>query len=258
MLLLLIFLFFIILLCSKNKIFGGTKIYEGGTIKNINDLKIYVINMKESTDRKKHIEKILNKYNYEFIDAINGKQINSDEFNDITKNTIRKMKPGEVGIFLSIKKLFKTFLESNNQYCLVLEDDISLHNNFFNELNKCLSEMPIFDVFYCYSKPLYQFYNIIGKDVIDYFPEKWDEKLPLLLDKDYSSNCVLASGHRMGCYGMIISRNAAKQFLDKLKTIKTAIDVQLHFKDVKENLKIFASKKNLVTHDWTFGSTIQR
>ena len=61
----------------------------------------------------------------------------------------------------------------------------------------------------------------------------------------------------MGAYGMIISRKAAKQLLEKLNIIKTAFDVQIHFKDVKENLKIYASKKDLVLHDWKFGSTIQ-
>ena len=31
-----------------------------------------------------------------------------------------------------------------------------------------------------------------------------------------------------------------------MSTIKTAIDVQIHFKDVKKGLKIFSSKKDLV------------
>ena len=260
----LFFIIFILLLCNNyfyksETIYykGGIKYYNGGTIKNKLDLQIYVINMKKSNDRRQHIKKILNNYNYEFIDAIDGKKLDKLIFNNILKNTIRPMSHGEVGIFLSQKKLFETFLKSNNKYCLVLEDDISLHKNFLDQLNKCLSEIPQFDIFYCYHKQPHHFYNIIGKDVQQYFPEKWSEKLPLLLDKDYSKHCVLASGHRMGAYGMIISRKAATQFLDKLKTIKTAFDVQINFKDVKENLKIYASKKTLVLHDWKFGSTIQ-
>ena len=64
------------------------------------------------------------------------------------------MSLGEIGIFLSQKKLFETFLKSQNNYCLILEDDVSLHKNFFIELNKCLSEISDFDIFYCYDKPI--------------------------------------------------------------------------------------------------------
>ena len=254
--LIIIFLYFIF--CYKNTIFyGGNKYYNGGSINNKTDLKIYVINMKKSLDRKKHMQKILKDYNYDFIEAIEGKKLDKNIIESISKNTSRRMNLGEIGIFLSQKKLFETFLNSHNNYCLILEDDVSLHKNFFEEINKCLSEIPDFDIFYCYDKPLYHFYDIIGKDVQEYFPEKWDKNQKLLLDQDYSKHCKLASGHRMGAYGMIISRKAAKQLLEKLNIIKTAFDVQIHFKDVKENLKIYASKKDLVLHEWKFGSTIQ-
>lgn len=257
MILILIIIFLYFLLCYKNTINGGKNYYNGGTIYNKKDLKIYVINMKKSLDRKKHIEKILKNYNYSFIEAIDGKNLDKNLIENILENTTRPMSLGEIGLFLSEKKLFETFLKSNNNYCLILEDDVSLHQNFFDELNKCLSEISDFDIFYCYDTPIYHFYNIIGKDVQEYFPEKWDNNLKLLLDKDYSENCKLASGNRMGTYGMIISRKAAKQLLDKLSIIKTALDVQIHFKDVKKNLKIYAAKKNLVLHNWNFGSTIQ-
>lgn len=259
MILILIIIFLCFIVCYRNRVFnGGNQYYNGGCINKKKDLKIYIINMKKSLDRKKHMQKILKDYNYDFIEAIDGRKLDKNIIKDISKNTSRVMNLGEIGIFLSQKKLFETFLKSNNNYCLVLEDDISLHKDFFGELNKCLFEIPDFDIFYCYDKPLYHFYNIIGKDVQSYFPEKWDRNQKLLLDQDYSKHCKLASGHRMGAYGMIISRKAAKQLLEKLKIIKTAFDVQIHFKDVKENLKIYAAKKNLVLHDWKFGSTIQR
>ena len=213
----------------------------------IQEMKIYVINMKISTDRKNHITKILNNnnLNYEFIEAINGKELDSNYVDSITKEKLRDLTRGEIGCFLSHKKTYNKFLDSGEDYCLILEDDIELCENFINEINKCLSQINNFDIFYCYYSYPNKFYNLIGKDVKDYFPEKWDKNLPLLLDKDYSKDCVLASA-KSGTYGMIISKRAARQLLNNMPSIKCPIDVQMHFKDVKKGLKIFASKKDLV------------
>ena len=224
----------------------------------IRNIKIYVINMESSVNRRNHIKKILRGFNYEFINAIDGKNLDINYLDNIKKNTSRELSKGEVGCFLSHKKVYKNFLDSGEDYCLILEDDIQLCNNFVNEVNKCLSQINHFDIFYCFNAPLYQFYNIIGDDVKNYFPEKWDKSLPLLLDQNYSEDCVLASGHRMNTHAMMISKKAARQLLYNMQTIKAPIDVQIHFKDVKQGLKIYGSKKNLI-YQWhqEFKSTIR-
>ena len=244
---LIIIILLIILKLYKKNIYESFLISNNSEELDIREMKIYVINMKTSTDRKNHMKKILNNnnLNYEFIEAVNGKELDTNYVNSITKDKLRDLSRGEVGCFLSHKKVYKKFLDSGEDYCLILEDDIQICKKFVNEINKCLSQLNIFDIFYCFNSPRYQFYNIIGKDVKDYFPEKWDKNLPLLLDKDYSKDCVLAKA-RTGTYGMVISKKAARQLLNNMSTIKTAIDVQIHFKDVKKGLKIFSSKKDLV------------
>ena len=224
----------------------------------IRNIKIYVINMKSSVNRRNHIKKILRNYNYEFVNAVNGKELHSNDFNNITSNSLRELSRGEVGCFLSHKKVYKKFLNSNEDYCLILEDDIQLCKNFVYEINKCLSQINNFDIFYCFNVSLYQFYNTIGDDVKNYFPEKWDKNLPLLLDQDYSKDCVLATGPRLCTHAMILSKKAAKQLMNNMRKIMVPIDVQIHFKNVRRGLNIYGSKKNLI-YQWNteFTSTIR-
>ena len=222
----------------------------------IRNIKILVINMEHSIDRREHIKKILKGFNYEFISAVNGKKLNN--FNVITRHSLRPLTRGEVGCFLSHKKVYQKIVNSNESHCLVLEDDINLCVNFVSEINKCLSQINYFDIFYCFKTNPYRFYNQIGKDVKDYFPEKWDPKRPLALDQDYSNDCILASGPRLCTHAMIVSKKAAKQLINNMPFIQCPIDVQTHFKDVKKDLKIYASKKDLVYQlRGEFKSTVQ-
>lgn len=222
----------------------------------IRNIKILVINMKDSVDRREHIKKILKGFNYEFISAVNGRKLNN--FDVITQHSLRPLTRGEVGCFLSHKKVYQKIVNSNESHCLVLEDDINLCVNFVSEINKCLSQIHYFDIFYCFKTNPYRFYNQIGKDVKDYFPEKWDPKRPLALDQDYSNDCILASGPRLCTHAMIVSKKAAQQLLTNMPFIQCPIDVQTHFKNVKKGLKIYASKKDLVYQlRGEFKSTVQ-
>jgi glycosyl transferase family 25 len=263
----LIIILFLIILFKKNrlgvlnkyiKIYKGTIIPVNGNIIDIRNIKIYVINLARSVGRRNHIKKILGNLNYEFVNAVNGKDLDSKYVNDIKKNTLRNLSVGEIGCFLSHKKVYKKILDSSEDYCLILEDDIQLCKNFVNEINKCLSQINNFDIFYCFNVPLYQFYNTIGDDVKNYFPEKWNKNLPLLLDQNYSKDCVLATGPRLLTHAMIISKKAAKQLLGNMSIIKVQIDWQINFKNVREGLKIYGSKKNLI-YQWhqEFKSTIR-
>ena len=103
---------------------------------------------------------------------------------------------------------YNKLLDSHEDYCLILEDDVELCDNFVNEINNCLSQLNSFDIFYCYHYTPLQFYNSIGKDVKDYFPEKWDKNLTNYQDKQFilqSFRATVSSGtyirslvHRIG------------------------------------------------------------
>lgn len=90
--------------------------------------------MKESTDRYDHIIQQLEKQkikNYSIIEAVNGHNLNETYKCDINskrsslyKFNCEPLTKGQIGCFLSHKKIYETFINSNYQYSIILEDDV--------------------------------------------------------------------------------------------------------------------------------------
>ncbi len=93
---------------------------------------VYYINLKERTDRKKHIEDQLNKLDWKY-----------ERFNAI------KMKSGRVGCSMSHLKLLKMAKERNLPHIVILEDDIHFTNiSKFKSLHKhFIEKISDFDVY---------------------------------------------------------------------------------------------------------------
>ena len=193
--------------------------------------------------------------NYEFVQAVNGRELDDSYIENLTRNAVRTLGKGEIGCFLSHLKTYRTFLESDNKYCLILEDDVMFDDDVVRKLNVCLSEVPDFDIFYCFDKKRNHFYNIIGEDVKSYFPERWDDDLPLNLSESYSEHCM-KTGHLICTHAMILSRKAAQQLLSNMNEIIAPIDIQIHFNNVKDGLKIYNSKECLIEQNPIIGSDI--
>lgn len=106
-------------------------------------MQIFIINLKESTDRRQYMIEEMKKLNiqYEFFDAINGKNIkNIDKIYD--KETAikvygRELKLGEIGCAMSHLLIYKKMLEENIEQALIFEDDIIIANDF----NKVFSQI---------------------------------------------------------------------------------------------------------------------
>lgn len=50
--------------------------------------------------------------------------------------------PGEYGVWVSTVNVWKYIIDNKIEKFLLLEDDISLNNDFVEELNKCLNDLP--------------------------------------------------------------------------------------------------------------------
>ena len=127
-----LFSLFLILIFIYFYFFNNT-IYDETLFQN---MKIYYINLDQSKDRKQNVESICYSQNLtpERINAVDGKKI---DINDKKyEKAIHKIKwwfeknnlsnVGHFGCYLSHMKTYQTFLESNSEYCLILEDDIEL------------------------------------------------------------------------------------------------------------------------------------
>ena len=108
--------------------------------------KIYIINLKDSTDRWKNCEEQLNKYgitNYERFDAIRP-DLNKIDPIQYSKNNMKHSKNyiiGALGCKLSHLQIIMNAKKNNYNQILILEDDFLLCNNFLEKYNNIISIM---------------------------------------------------------------------------------------------------------------------
>lgn len=97
-------------------------------------MKTYIINLKESVQRRESVLQATSAFPFldvELIEAVNGKLMTQEDINhlfDTNKFTQlygRFPVKGEIGCTLSHRVCYERLLASNEQYALILEDDIS-------------------------------------------------------------------------------------------------------------------------------------
>ena len=110
----------------------------------------YIINLKSSVQRKKYMQDLLSLFsfiNIQFIEGVNGRLLTDDQKNkmfNIKESTSRYgriVNAGEIGCILSHRKCYKQLLDSNNDFALILEDDITLIRDFNIVDSKIVSEL---------------------------------------------------------------------------------------------------------------------
>ena len=117
------------------------------------DMKQYYINLERSKDRNQNISKILSEQNLypERYEAVDGKKIDLDDVQ--YEKMIHKIKwwflkdnkknVGHFGCYLSHMGIYQDFLNSENEYCLIFEDDIELlTNDLKDEIVKNMNHLP--------------------------------------------------------------------------------------------------------------------
>lgn len=96
-------------------------------------IKTYVINMKESVVRRNALLSEVTKYpcmDVEIVEAVNGRRMSSEDVKknfDVLKFTYRYRrtpKRGEIGCVHSHRECYKRLLASDEEFALVLEDDV--------------------------------------------------------------------------------------------------------------------------------------
>lgn len=108
---------------------------------------IKIINLKRREDRKKAMieqferENISND-NYEFIEAVDGNELKeTEELRLLFRGNNFNYRKGIIGCALSHLKIYNNLVNDvNNEYYVVLEDDVDLLENFRETLNKITCE----------------------------------------------------------------------------------------------------------------------
>ena len=109
------------------------------------NIKIFVISLQRSLDRRKQVEKEMQKISlpWSFLDAIDGSALTSKpvEYKPAKVKRLQgyELTPNEIGCYLSHKEAWKRCV-SENAPTLVLEDDFVLAPNFESVLGTILEE----------------------------------------------------------------------------------------------------------------------
>ncbi|KAA6334520.1 hypothetical protein EZS27_017172 [termite gut metagenome] len=96
-------------------------------------MKVYIINLKSSMDRRQYMYDILkpfSAFDIQFVDGIDGRLLSDKERDDLFdlkdsfKRYGRECNPGEQGCTLSHLKCYDMLIKSRENYALIFEDDI--------------------------------------------------------------------------------------------------------------------------------------
>jgi GR25 family glycosyltransferase involved in LPS biosynthesis len=185
-------------------------------MKDLTDTKIYYINLDQRGDRKKQFEKqeaLKTMPPVERVAGVHGLSVDIKKDKRVGVNTrvhvITEYRRshyeihsrGAIGASLSHFKVWQTFLKSGAKYALVLEDDVNLPSTFSMMVKDCAKDLPAkWDVW------------ILGWNHTPVDTGK-KEKTPF--------RRIL---HFVGAHCYIISREAAKIFVDEMFPIETHIE----------------------------------
>lgn len=112
---------------------------------------LYLINLKSAKNRLSRMTNILNEkgLRYELVEAIDGRILSQGEINGLYSRfkswliLNRQMTRSEIGCALSHKKAYRKFLATNEQSCVIFEDDIivsDMINNAIDVAQKAISK----------------------------------------------------------------------------------------------------------------------
>tara|TARA_Y100000768_G_C23886703_1_gene637982 strand:- start:317 stop:1057 length:741 start_codon:yes stop_codon:yes gene_type:complete len=112
----------------------------------LDDFKVYIINLKQSKERRESILREVSKQNiknFQLIEAVDGNELNNKELDLYTFKNKKNYNPwspkltySQIGCALSHIKIYKDFIKSNYEYALILEDDAIFLDNFSTNLQK--------------------------------------------------------------------------------------------------------------------------
>ena len=108
--------------------------------------KTFVVNLDRRPDRWetfiKNADNSIKFLSYERFSAVDGKNIkNSCQLQQIFENNDYNMRRGMIGCLLSHVKLYTDLINSENDYFIILEDDIEFTPNFEDKYNNVLSQL---------------------------------------------------------------------------------------------------------------------
>ena len=187
----------------------------------MSEIKKFVINLKRRPDRLETFQKACPFNDVEIVHGFDGKNINVEPSAQerLMTERFRNLRNGEIGVFISHMRIFKTIVENHYPMALIFEDDAIFCDNFLDKFNHLLKDIPSYtDILYVGGRfnPNYFMHDgtIVTNSIIKHniSDKSW---LGSSMDKDRTMHAY------------IISFNLAKICLDNYhlsKVINNAVD----------------------------------
>lgn len=187
-------------------------------IKN-NSYKAIVINLERDKNKIQRISKILTKEKIPFkrLNAIYGKNLSEEYIKSIVRPTFGRIKlempKGTIGCYLSHLNAWQELLKSNNEFLLILEDDITFKSEYAGKVKQIIEKT-------------FEYKNLW--DIMSF--EIAHKGTPLKIKKfqisqikdEFSLNVYLTSITHAGAY--IINRRAAKELINHALPLNLNLD----------------------------------
>ncbi|MCW2488637.1 glycosyltransferase family 25 protein [Candidatus Symbiopectobacterium sp. NZEC127] len=106
----------------------------------MSNIPIFIVSLKDSI-RRASIDKQLNGYDYQFVDAVDGKTLVDDFINKINasewvrRRYKRSLSAGEIGCSLSHMSIYHMMKVNNIEWAIILEDDVILETDIYPLVN---------------------------------------------------------------------------------------------------------------------------
>ncbi len=206
----------------------------------------YVINLERSPERLQFMSEQFKKHNLDFIrvEATDGTHLDNTYVDKVVNKCKKSLhhytdpKLGEIGVFLSHRKVWEEISKQQQEYAIVLEDDVLVDFNLYSDIQHILPMITVNDVI-----------DISGKNGF------W-----VLDTLSISRSLIMTkfSTPPLGMTGKIMGKNAAKNFLRMYREYDAPVDVMLQKRYV-HNINIISLNKGYISHsdEEVGGTTIQ-
>ena len=206
----------------------------------VNSTKIKVINLKRREDRKLDMQIGLKGLSYDFIEAIDGLSLGSSkEIQELFKNNDHNYHKGVIGCALSHIKVWKELeYDPQNEYYIVLEDDLIFSSDFKNKLDRVTS-------LFCENN--LEFLSIGSFDI--HIENELIEKLDVIKQEN-----IIWTG---GTHGYIISKSGCQKILKNIE--RYSLNKSIDFEIVqKKSFDIYFLNESIVKQKSFEDTDIQR
>jgi len=211
------------------------------------NFEIVYINLEKRPEKKDKMENEFKKNNitnYKRFDAIDGNKFDEIPKLKIPMCTDTNMSKGQYGCYLSHKNCYETFLKSDKEFLLILEDDICFLENFIHELNRISKISKKIDIDFIYLSRSY----IIFENMFEINKKYYND--------DFIYSPIICG---YGFHSYILTKKGVSKFLNIIniyeKTLMNngiglPIDCLDYLKNIGKNnninMNIYALKKDIV------------